>query len=80
MTYDLYDEIVQFQCISKDERLRHVTILIREKLPEDNYHILKYIVQFLAKVGATVSLILFICLLLYFIFCFRILGHGSLRL
>ncbi|EEB11750.1 Rho-GTPase-activating protein, putative [Pediculus humanus corporis] len=50
MTYDLFEEITQFQCISKDERLRHVTILIREKLPEDNYHILKYIVQFLAKV------------------------------
>ena len=53
MTYDLFEEITQFQCISKDERLRHVTILIREKLPEDNYHILKYIVQFLAKVMFT---------------------------
>lgn len=50
MTFDLYDEIVQFQSISKDERLRHVSLLIREKLPEDNYHILKFIVQFLAKV------------------------------
>lgn len=51
MTYDLFEEITQFQCISKDERLRHVTMLIREKLPEDNYHILKYIVQFLGKVN-----------------------------
>lgn len=50
MTFDLYDEITQFQAVSKDERLRYVTMLIREKLPEDNYHILKYIVQFLAKV------------------------------
>lgn len=51
MTFDLFEEITQFQSIPKDERLRHVTILIREKLPEDNYHILKFIVQFLGKVS-----------------------------
>ncbi|CAH1396877.1 unnamed protein product [Nezara viridula] len=50
MTFDLYDEITQFPNISKDERPRHVKILILEKLPEDNYKILKYIIQFLAKV------------------------------
>ncbi|KAG8313640.1 Rho GTPase-activating protein 1 [Homalodisca vitripennis] len=36
--------------ISKDERPRHVKILILEKLPEDNYQVLKYIVRFLSKV------------------------------
>ncbi|BES98308.1 gtpase-activating protein [Nesidiocoris tenuis] len=50
MTYELYDEITQFPSISKDERPRHVKILILEKLPMDNYQVLKYIVQFLSKV------------------------------
>ncbi|XP_043463176.1 rho GTPase-activating protein 1 [Leptopilina heterotoma] len=50
MTYDLYDEITQFQTLAKDERPRRVKILILEKLPLDNYQLLKYIVQFLSKV------------------------------
>lgn len=50
LTYELYDEITQFPGISKDEKPRHVKILILEKLPEDNYQVLKYIVQFLSKV------------------------------
>uniref|UniRef100_A0A146M8A5 Rho GTPase-activating protein 1 n=2 Tax=Lygus hesperus TaxID=30085 RepID=A0A146M8A5_LYGHE len=50
MTFELYDEITQFPSISKDERPRHVKILILEKLPMDNYQVLKYIVQFLSKV------------------------------
>ncbi|XP_043286655.1 rho GTPase-activating protein 1 [Venturia canescens] len=50
MTYELYDEITQFQTLSKDERPRKVKILVLEKLPEDNYTLLKYIVQFLSRV------------------------------
>ncbi|XP_012062794.1 PREDICTED: rho GTPase-activating protein 1-like [Atta cephalotes] len=50
MTYELYDEITQFQILSKDERPRKVKILILEKLPEDNYQVLKYVVQFLSRV------------------------------
>ncbi|XP_014477588.1 PREDICTED: rho GTPase-activating protein 1 isoform X1 [Dinoponera quadriceps] len=50
MTYELYDEITQFQTLSKDERPRKVKILVLEKLPEDNYQVLKYIVQFLSRV------------------------------
>ncbi|XP_012279356.1 rho GTPase-activating protein 1 [Orussus abietinus] len=50
MTYELYDEITQFQTFSKDERPRRVKILVLEKLPEDNYQLLKYIVQFLSRV------------------------------
>ncbi|XP_074115538.1 rho GTPase activating protein at 68F isoform X3 [Cotesia typhae] len=50
MTYELYDEISQFQTLSKDERPRKVKILVLEKLPEDNYQLLKYIVQFLSRV------------------------------
>ncbi|KAL3276255.1 hypothetical protein HHI36_020970 [Cryptolaemus montrouzieri] len=50
LTYELYDEIMQFQCWSKDELLRQVQILIMEKLPEDNYIVLKYIIGFLSRV------------------------------
>lgn len=50
LTFELYDEIMQFQSIPKDERPRHVKILILEKLPEDNYQLLKYLVCFLSKV------------------------------
>jgi len=50
MTYELYDEICAFQTLSKEERSRAVKIMILEKLPEDNYRTLKYIMQFLSKV------------------------------
>ncbi|KAJ8915778.1 hypothetical protein NQ315_004590 [Exocentrus adspersus] len=50
LTYELYDEIVQFQCWNKDEQLRQVSTLIMEKLPEDNYKVLKYIISFLSRV------------------------------
>lgn len=50
LTYALYDEIMHFQSWSKDEQLRNVSILVMEKLPEDNYKILKYIVGFLSRV------------------------------
>ncbi|XP_060521020.1 rho GTPase-activating protein 8 isoform X2 [Cylas formicarius] len=50
LTYELYDEIVQFQSWNKDEQLRQVSILVMEKLPEDNYKLLKYIISFLSRV------------------------------
>ncbi|CAG9864609.1 unnamed protein product [Phyllotreta striolata] len=50
LTFDLYDEIVQFQSWNSNERLRLVSILVMEKLPEDNYKVLKYIVRFLSRV------------------------------
>uniref|UniRef100_A0A8D8LV01 Rho GTPase-activating protein 1 n=1 Tax=Cacopsylla melanoneura TaxID=428564 RepID=A0A8D8LV01_9HEMI len=50
LTYDLYDEILLFPTLNKDERSRYVKILILEKLPTDNYTLLKFIVNFLAKV------------------------------
>ena len=45
--------VTLFSGMSKEERPRQVKLLILEKLPEDNYKILKYIVQFLAKVSIT---------------------------
>ncbi|XP_030753735.1 rho GTPase-activating protein 1 isoform X1 [Sitophilus oryzae] len=50
LTYELYDEIMQFQSFSKEEQLRNVSILVMEKLPEDNYKTLKYIIDFLSRV------------------------------
>jgi len=50
LTYDLYDEVINFQKINKDQQLRTASILVMEKLPEDNYKILKYIISFLSRV------------------------------
>lgn len=50
LTYELYDEIVKFLEWSKDERSRNVKLMLREKLPVENYELFKYIVEFLVKV------------------------------
>ncbi|CAG5039381.1 unnamed protein product [Parnassius apollo] len=50
MTFDLYDEILKFQTWSNRDKPRQVKILILERLPLDNYKLLKYIIQFLWKV------------------------------
>lgn len=45
--------ILCFSCflgLSRDERAQMVKMLILERLPEDNYVLLKYLAQFLAKV------------------------------
>jgi Rho GTPase-activating protein 1 len=39
-----------FLAWEKDQQLRQVSILVMEKLPEDNYQILKYIISFLSRV------------------------------
>lgn len=50
LTFELYDEIMEFQSRNKDEQLRAVSILVMEKLPEDNYAVLKYLISFLSRV------------------------------
>lgn len=50
MTFDLFEDIVDFQRLSKEERAQMVKMVILERLPEDNYILLKYLIQFLAKV------------------------------
>ncbi|XP_049884728.1 rho GTPase-activating protein 1-like [Pectinophora gossypiella] len=50
MTFDLYEEILKFQTWSHRDKPRQVKILILERLPLDNYKLLKYIIQFLWKV------------------------------
>lgn len=43
-------EILLFSTLNKDERSRYVKILILEKLPTDNYTLLKYLVTFLSTI------------------------------
>ncbi|KAG7174883.1 Rho GTPase-activating protein 1-like [Homarus americanus] len=50
MTFDLYDEVIEFQGLNKSDRLTTIKQIILEKLPEDNYLVLKFIVNFLSKV------------------------------
>ncbi|XP_022910001.1 rho GTPase-activating protein 1 [Onthophagus taurus] len=50
LTQELYDEVIQFQYSSKEEQLRQASILVMEKLPEDNYKLLKFVVSFLSRV------------------------------
>lgn len=50
LTYDLYDEIVAFLTWPKEDRSRNVKQILREKLPEANYELFKYLVEFLVKV------------------------------
>ncbi|XP_074026734.1 rho GTPase activating protein at 68F isoform X9 [Leptinotarsa decemlineata] len=50
LTYELYEEILQFQSWNKEEQLRSVSIMVMEKLPEDNYQVLKYIIKFLSRI------------------------------
>ncbi|XP_030027804.1 rho GTPase-activating protein 1 isoform X2 [Manduca sexta] len=50
LTFDLYDEILKFPTWSNRDKPRQVKILILERLPLDNYKLLKYLIQFLWKV------------------------------
>lgn len=52
VSLNLFKKIIAFLALPKDERPRHVKILILEKLPLDNYHLLKYLIQFLSKVSS----------------------------
>ncbi|XP_022122349.1 rho GTPase-activating protein 1 [Pieris rapae] len=50
LTFDLYDVVSKYEAWVIPRKARKVKILILEKLPLDNYKILKYIMQFLWKV------------------------------
>ncbi|CAG0895894.1 unnamed protein product [Cyprideis torosa] len=50
MTFDVFDEIVAFEGIPREERSTYARNIILEKLPEDNYHVLRNLVSFLQKV------------------------------
>lgn len=50
LTFDLYSDIIGFQRTPKSEKLELARVLILHRLPEDNYEVLKCIMDFLAKV------------------------------
>ncbi|CAH2243612.1 jg26348, partial [Pararge aegeria aegeria] len=49
LTFELFDDILKFQTWSNSEKPQKVKLLILERLPLDNYRLLKYIFQFLHK-------------------------------
>lgn len=49
LTFDLYDEVVKSGW-NNEEYKRAASILVMEKLPENNYKLLKYIINFLTRV------------------------------
>uniref|UniRef100_A0AAG5DB64 Rho-GAP domain-containing protein n=2 Tax=Anopheles atroparvus TaxID=41427 RepID=A0AAG5DB64_ANOAO len=51
LTYELYDDITQFgEWKTEEQRSRNVKQLLRERLPEENYELFKYVVEFLGKI------------------------------
>ncbi|CAL4063789.1 unnamed protein product, partial [Meganyctiphanes norvegica] len=50
MTFELYDDMLNFQKLSKNERVPTIKQMVLERLPEDNYLVLKFLVNFLVKV------------------------------
>ncbi|XP_053683950.1 rho GTPase-activating protein 68F isoform X1 [Sabethes cyaneus] len=51
LTYELYEDIAQFaEWTTEEQRSRNVKQILREKLPEENYELFKYIVEFLGKI------------------------------
>lgn len=49
LTFDLYDEVVKSGW-NNDDYKREASILVMERLPENNYKLLKYIIHFLTRV------------------------------
>jgi hypothetical protein len=50
LTYELYDHIIHLQSLEEDERLIEMRRILTDELVEDNYFILKYVVNFLTEV------------------------------
>lgn len=50
LTFDLYEDVMRFQELDRSEKLAQARHLLQERLPGDNYKLLKYIVEFLSKV------------------------------
>lgn len=50
LTYDLFEPVTRLHNLDEERQMIEVRRLFREELPEDNYTILKYIIQFLTEV------------------------------
>ncbi|KAG7502016.1 rho GTPase-activating protein 1 [Solea senegalensis] len=51
LTYQLYNDIVNFNSVSSDDQVMAMKMLV-ESLPEENYTSLRYLITFLAQVSA----------------------------
>jgi len=50
LTYQLFDSIIHFSDLQKESRLRYCQDLVIKKLPDQNYVVLKYLVEFISLV------------------------------
>jgi len=50
LTYQLYDNVLHFNDLPKESRLVYVRDLVIKKLPDQNYVVLKFLVEFLSLV------------------------------
>jgi len=50
LTYQLYDSVLHFSNLTKESRLHYCRDLIIKKLPDQNYVVLKFLVEFLSLV------------------------------
>ncbi|KAK2716167.1 rho GTPase-activating protein 1-like [Artemia franciscana] len=50
LTYDLFDDIVRIQRLPREDRVAAARTLVLDRLPEQNYKVLKVVLQLLAKV------------------------------
>ncbi|XP_013774436.1 rho GTPase-activating protein 8-like [Limulus polyphemus] len=50
LTFELYDDIISFQELEQTEKLPVAKSLVLQRLPEENYWLLNYIVEFLVRV------------------------------
>ncbi|XP_069131577.1 rho GTPase-activating protein 1-like isoform X2 [Argopecten irradians] len=52
LTFDLYQPVVRLHNQDEERQMVEVKRMLREELPEDNYIVLKYILQFLTEIVA----------------------------
>ena len=50
LTYELYDHIIAISDLPKDERILAIRVIL-ERLPPQNYEVLKHLVEFLSLVN-----------------------------
>ncbi|KAK2716168.1 hypothetical protein QYM36_010669 [Artemia franciscana] len=61
LTYDLFDDIVRIQRLPREDRVAAARTLVLDRLPEQNYKVLKVVLQLLAKVSnSSTNFVLFV--------------------
>ncbi|KAK3600400.1 hypothetical protein CHS0354_026630 [Potamilus streckersoni] len=52
LTFDLFEPITRLHGLEREKQVFETRRMLREELPEDNYQVLKYIIDFLVEVAA----------------------------